>query len=224
MNPQISTGVVNQAEWPKAGDVDDCWAVATLTALHAVAPWLFLPNIRAFRAASGNPDERNVADGGSIRQCALAIRVLWPKIGALIATAAGERNWTWLEAKLRAGHVAMVFVLSRELSKTYGFGGTHACAAALVDGKLRFANPLAPAFSRWDEISWGELERAVKAFPNPGVHAVVMPLVEDAFPTHPLYVIPGTPDPLELSEAEARGYARAKKKAAEVAATAIAGI
>jgi hypothetical protein len=224
VDPQISTGVVNQADWPKPGDIDECWCAATLQAIHAVFSWLRLVGFKAFRAAAGNPDEVNKADGGTIRQIRDAIRALWPKAGALIETSAGERNWTWLEARLRAGHVCVVFVLSSELSKTYGFGGTHACTAAFVNGKLRFANPLAPAFARWDEISWGELERAIKAFPNPGVHAVVMPLVDVAFPTHPLYVAPGTPDPDELAKAEARGYERAKAKAAEVAAMAIAGI
>lgn len=224
MDPQISTGVVNQVDWPKPGDIDECWSAATLQAVHAVAPWLRLVGFSAFRAAAGNPDEVNKADGGTIRQCALAIRGLWPKLGALIETSTGERTWAWLEGKLKAGHVAMVFVLSSELSKTYGFGGTHACTAALVNGKLRLANPLAPSFARWADISWGELERAVKAFPNPGVHAVVMPLVEVAFATHPLYLAPGTPDPDELVEAEARGYQRAKKAAGEAATAAIAGI
>lgn len=191
---QLSLGIVNQVVWPKAGDVDDCWACATIQAGIAVAPHLPQPNITRFRAAAGNPDEPNKPDGGTIRQCATAIRTLWPKLGALIDTSAGEHTWAWLRDMVEG------------------------------DAPPKIANPLAPAQSRWDDISWAALERAVKAFPNPGVHAVVMPTVEEAFTTHPLYLAPGTPDPVELDEAEARGFEAAKKLAGTVATTAIAGI
>lgn len=225
MKPQITTGVVNQVTWPKAGDVDDCWVCAVLGAVHACAPWEPLPNIRVFRAAAGNPDEPNKPDGGTIRQSAQAIRSLWPRIGALIQTSAGEHTWSWLVSKMKGeGRPASIFVKSSELPKPYGFGGLHAIAGVFVGGAWRISNPLAPAQSRWDAITANALERAVKAFPNPGVHAIVFPTVEEAFATHPLYLAPGAPDPAALVEAEERGFQAAKQLAGQVATAAIAGI
>jgi hypothetical protein len=225
MNPQITSGVVNQVHWPKAGDVDDCWVCSVLGALHACAPWLRLPNIEVFRAAAGNPDEPNKPDGGTIRQSSEAIKKLWPLIAPLTQTAAGEHTWSWLVEKVKAeGRVASVFVKSSELPANYGFGGLHAIAVAYINGVWRISNPLAPAQSRWDQITENALERAVKAFPNPGVHAIVFPTVEEAFATHPLYLPPGTPDPVELAEARDAGYAEAKQKARDASDAAIAAI
>lgn len=182
MRLQLSTGVINQKLWPAAGDVDDCWAVANMTAVHACAPWLRLPDITKYRNAAGNPDDPRNPDGGTIRQNARATRTLWPALGKLIEVSEGDMTYARLEKLLREGHPASVFVVSKTLPLDfqYGFGGLHAVAFAFDDGEFRIANPLAPAHSRWRVIQEGSLEIAVKSWPGKGAYCIVFPTIDEA--------------------------------------------
>lgn len=184
---QISS-VINQSLQPKAGDVDDCWAVATMAVVHAVAPWVRIPSVTKFRAAAGNPDDPG-PDGGSISQIAKAVNTLWPKLGAIDIVSKGRLSWKEFRAKVKDGHPAVLFCVSRNLPLylQYGFLGLHAVSVAWDGEDLRLANPLAPAQSRWQVITELALERAAKSWPGTGIYAVLMPTVEDAFKTHPLY-------------------------------------
>lgn len=192
MQPQTSF-VMNQAIAPTAGDVDDCWCLAAIMAVLAVAPWLAVPTVKRFRAAAGNPDDPAQPDGGTIAQVARGIRTLFPEIGALIAATAGTLGWVPFKSLIQSGHVACLFLRSSRLpvELQFGFGGLHASALAWNEGWL-FGNPLAPAQSRWRRIEDGAIEAAAKSWPGEGVFAVVMPTVEEAFKTHPLY--PGSLD------------------------------
>lgn len=226
MKPQISIGVANQVLWPKAGDVDDCACLACMSAVLAVAPWLPMPNIRKFREASGVPDHRGEPDGHSINEVARAMRKLWPALAKLTTVSAGDLTKERVLTEIEGGRPAMLFVWSGALpaDQQYGFSGGHAIAAVYVDGEFLIANPLAPAHSRWKTIGRNRLGEALRAMPGPGARAILMPTVEQAFTTHPLYLAPGTPDPVELDAAEARGFEAAKALAGQVATQAIAGI
>lgn len=190
MLPTISSGVINQATWPQAGDVDDCWAVAAMTALHACASWETLPSITKYREAAGNPDDPTRPDGGTIAQNAKAIRTLWPEIGQLITVSEGRLTWLEFADKAKDERPACLFVRSGELPSEhqYGFAGLHAIAVVFIKGTgWKISNPLAPAQSRWKDIAGVAVERAAKAWPGKRIYAVLMPTVEDAFKTHPLY-------------------------------------
>lgn len=224
MKPQLSIGVANQELWPKAGDTDDCFALATMQAVLAVAPWERMPNIRKFREAAGNPDTPGVPDGGSIRQCAKAIRALWPALGPLITVSDGSLTKGAVLSLIEAGQVAMLFVKSGELpaDQQYGFTGGHAISAAF-DGQFKIANPLAPAHSRWKAIGRDRLATAIGKFPGTGAFAIVMPTLEAAFVTHPLYQPPidcGT----QVADAVAAATVVVKAETKEAALAAVAGI
>ena len=186
MNPQHTVGAFSQHYWPGVGDIDDCWVVASLQAVAAVAPWSYLHTVPTFRAKAGNPDEAGVQDGGTIAQSAKAIRALYPELDIEVST--GNLTWSQFLSRVKAGHPAMVFLMSSGLldKYEYGYKGEHAVAVAWDGASLRIANPLARPHSRWRVIAPSELETAVKAVAGAGVQGILMPTVAQAFQTHPL--------------------------------------
>lgn len=190
VNPHLSSGVFSQKMWPGVGDVDDCWCLADLMAVHAVAPWASLPDITKYRAAAGNPDKPGPT-GGNIAHSTKAIRALYPKLAIFTSTAnAGPLTWAAFASKMKTGNrrAASLSVLSSALppSLTFGFYGTHRVTVTYT-GKWRIANPLAQPHARWSVISEADLKRAVQAYPGDYVGCVLLPTVEKAFMTHPLY-------------------------------------
>ena len=189
MNPHLSSGVFSQSWWPGNGGrpYDDCWCLADMMAVHAVAPWLSLPSVVKYRKAAGNPDEPGIPDGGTIDQSAKAIRALWPKIGKLIKVLKAD-SWAEFEAAITKDRTASLSVKSGSLplSHQYGFKGTHRVCVAKVDSGWLIANPLAPPHSYYRTISEAALQKAVRDYPAQGTYAIVMPSVAAAFKTHPL--------------------------------------
>jgi hypothetical protein len=187
MLPQFTTGIFNQKAWPKAGDVDDCWVIADLMAIHGVAPWLRLPNVTVYRAAAGNPDKPGPTPG-SVDQSAKAIRALYPKFGETIRVLKGLPFNEFIPM-LKAGHPASIGVLSGKLPQDlqFGYAGPHRVAVFWNGSEIRLANPLARAHSRSRPVPEDVFHAAVKAHPLAAVHAVVMPSVEEAFLLHPLH-------------------------------------
>ena len=219
MNPTISVGVFNQVHWPEAGDVDDCWCLADLMAVHAVAPWSALPGITAYRAAAGVPDQIGPT-GGSISASAKAIRALYPGL-AIEVSANHELTWAAFMLGLTAHRAASLSVLSSALpaEHRYGFAGQHRVAVAITT-ELKLGNPLAPAHSKWKPISPTQLRIAVAAYPGgPNPNCILTPSVEDAFTTHPLYAAPADCT-APAKAAHDAGYAEAKA----AAGAAVAGI
>jgi len=189
MNPTISVGVFSQRFWPQAGDPDECWALADMMALHAVASWLILPGITKYRTEAGNPREPGPT-GGTIKHSERAIKALFPEIGSLIDVhPAGELTPATIISKIKPHGAASVSVLSSKLPEEhrYGFNGTHRVAVAIT-GDLRIGNPLAPAHSKWKMIEEDQLKAAIAAYPEGiGGGVIFMPTVEAAFRTHPLF-------------------------------------
>jgi hypothetical protein len=187
VNPHLSSGVFYQKAWPGwGGDADDCWVLADLMAIHAVAPWVSLPNVAEYRKAAGNPDDPG-QDGGTIDQSVKAIKANWPEIGKLITVHKGA-SWDKFNASMTKDRVASVSVLSASLPPEvkYGFNGTHRVTYAKVDSGWYIANPLAPPHSRYRKITAAWVKKSVLDYPVPGVYAIVMPSVAAAFKTHPL--------------------------------------
>jgi hypothetical protein len=187
MDPQVSVGAFHQASWPGAGDVDDCWAIADLQAIHAVAPWLRLVTVPAYREAAGNPDLPGPT-GGSIADSRRAIRILYPGLGADYMDQDPVVPFAALLARLKAGAVASVSVMNGKLPPSLRFGtyaGGHRVAVFYDNPTLRVLNPLAPAHQRAKPITPDQLKAACLAF-APGIRAVVFPDPDTAFRTHPL--------------------------------------
>lgn len=182
---QTTVGVLNQARWPGAGDVDDCWCLADFQALLAVAPWIVLPGIPAYRAAAGNPDLPGPT-GGTIAHSRRAIRALFPELD--IEATDGEMAWPALLELVRAGRPASLAVVSGALPPRlqFGFAGKHRVMVWSNGAELRVLNPLAPAHSRGLVIEPAALRNAVEAW-GAGVRAVIMPTAAAAFRGHPLY-------------------------------------
>jgi hypothetical protein len=182
---QFSTGVFNQKRWPKAGDVDDCWCLADLMAVHGVAPWLRLPNITEFRAAAEKPDVQGVPNGGTVDDSFKAIRKLWPDLQ--VELVAGGTFATVLAA-IKGGRPVSLSVLSGSLPAAlqFGFTGAHRVCVYWNATDLKVLNPLARPHSRSKVIEEAVLEKAANDHPPRHVDAVLMPTSEAAFRTHPL--------------------------------------
>lgn len=198
----------SQKTWPGAGDLDDCWVVATLWCANAVAPWLYLQSSNQFRRAAGDPDDGH-NDGGRLSEIMQACRTLWPQLHV----EPHRDTWASLLRKIDAGHPVSVAVRSSALPPRlqYGFGGLH--QVALYNrgtGPLGIMNPLARDRSRPEYISRDAAKEAAKAYAGDGkVYAAVFPTEAVAFTTHPLYVAPvpcpePPPPPPDCSDVQAQ--------------------
>jgi hypothetical protein len=150
--------VFSQLRFPKAGDVDDCWVVATIWAAKSVAPSIAMPDATQFREAARDPDD-GVRDGGNNDEMALAVRTLWPRIPLVDFRSA---RWDRFLRFVRDGHVASVAVLSSSLPRNlrFGFAGAHQVGVAWDGSNLRLMNPLAREGSAPAVIAEAALRKA----------------------------------------------------------------
>lgn len=208
--------VFNQVKWPLAGDIDDCWVVSAIQAVNVVAPWLRLPSVKEFRANAGDPDDGN-HDGGNLHEIVEGITNTWPALagGKLNVIRAG--TWDELVADLKDHRPVSLAVKSMFLPERlrYGFNGYHQVTMAMkADGSVMFANPLAPVYSRWDElIAPDEVKEAVLRYGadkvgHRSVFAVTVPPEAAMLLLHPLWKPVG-------GGAYAEGYATARTKAVD---------
>lgn len=176
--------VYSQRFWPGRRDHDDCWVLASLQAAHAVAPWLPLVGVRAFRKAAGKPDDPNQPDPGDERDMARGLRKLYPTL-AIEVVSNGE--WRTFRKAVEGGRPAALILRAGSLppDHQFGFAGIHAVTVAFEDGTWLHADPLANPHSKPLAIERSAVRTAVKAF-APGVHAVLMPTEAEALRAHPL--------------------------------------
>lgn len=177
--------VMSQELWPGAGDVDDCWCLAGMQAIDAVAPWVRMVGVKAYREAAGKPDTPGVPNGGTEHDIAAGLRKLYPAIPVEIIDGGA---WDTFIAKGRAGRPAALLGLSGALPVAYrfGFSGIHAVTVAFEGGEWLIANPLARPHSKPLPIPQSAIRAYVEGY-QPKVHAVLMPTAADAFRRHPLY-------------------------------------
>lgn len=175
--------VFSQRRWPGfGGDLDDCWAVASIQAVNVTSPWLRLVGISAFRKAAGNPDDPTKADGGDTAQIVRGIRGCYPALADHLRVLRGG-TWSALLAHAAAGRPATIAIDSSKLPADlrFGFTGRHqVCVAQLPSGAVMLANPLAQPYARWLKVSWDALRPAITGYGRirsgtPGVWAVVLP-------------------------------------------------
>lgn len=186
MRPQIFQ-VFSQRDWPGIGDVDDCWVLASLQAVHTVAPWLKLPGVKVFRDRAGVLDVPGQLDVGDEHDMKRGLDALYPTLGLEILDGMPFSEFV---GKLRSGRPAAVIIkagdLPDELQTTYK--GIHAVTVAFDDetGAILMADPLARAHSKPVPIAQPALKNAIEGF-KPNVHAVLMPTIQRALQTHELH-------------------------------------
>lgn len=197
----------SQRAWPGAGDVDDCWVIAGLQAIHASAPWLRDVGVKPFREAAGKPDVPGVPNGGTEDDIAAGLRKLYPSIPVEVASG---MPWDRFVAACKAGQPAALLGLSGALPAVYrfGFAGVHAVTVAW-EGEWLLANPLAPPHSHPLPIEQHAIRDYSEGY-KPNVHAVLMPTALQAFRNHPF---------LEDAMAHAIGVERARATAIAADAT-----
>lgn len=158
---------VSQVGFPGAGDLDECWLVATLTCLKNICPRLALPNARTFRDAAGVPDVQGRDNGGTGYDIGRAFRELYPGL----PFAGYTFTWADFKDRMKPGVVASIAVMSSALpgGLQYGFGGGHRVAVELLpDDTWLFLNPLAKNGTRPQKISQADLRLAAAKFAGAG--------------------------------------------------------
>jgi hypothetical protein len=164
--------VFNQAKWPGARDVDDCWAVSGIQCVNVTAPWLRLVSIPAFRRAAGKPDTTG-ADGGQPEDIKRGVESLFPAWyrDETRLRIRRQESWeslvTWAQERPEGHRPLSIAVVSAKLPTRIQFGFLKLHQLSLVvkgDGTWLVANPLAPVYSRWERINPAELRPAVMAY------------------------------------------------------------
>lgn len=168
-------GIYNQAIYPDAEDLDDCWVVATVWAARASDPNLRKPTVTEFRRHAGDPDD-GVTDGGTLEEVVKGARGSWPTVPIIRY----HGSWQGFLDLLHRGKIASAAVLSMRLPMTYGFLGWHQVGVAFEDGRYYVANPLAPEGSAPTRISVDALRAAV--MPLGYARAVFFPAPETDVP------------------------------------------
>lgn len=157
--------VLSQKAYPGVGDIDDCWAIATIWAAVGAKRTARKPSIYEFRKAAGNPDDPWRSDGGNIDQIARAIPIIWPgQPYSIVKTL----SWAEFRRHLDAGQYISVACLSSRLpySLRFGFYGNHQVGVVKVNGVIYCANPLAPNGSAPQPIREEILKYAVVGVAN----------------------------------------------------------
>lgn len=176
---------VSQRDYPQAGDIDDCWCVADLAAMHTVAPWLYWPGITAYREAASVPDRPHKPDGGQLVDSVTALRKLWPEY-AVRRIIGG--TWAELTTAWHDGRPTSVSVLSSELPARlrFGFDGFHRVTILRKpDGQLVFMNPLQQPMDRWIDVREDDVKPAILAYGKAkrgvrSAYAVTFPTLSEA--------------------------------------------
>jgi hypothetical protein len=157
---QVSTGVLSQRYYPGVGPgpLDDCWALADLMALHAIAPEVSLPSVTTYRVRAGVPDTATGSEGGSLEDSLRALRASWHGSAELF-----RGTFAAFLARLKAGAVASASVLSGSLPSAlrFGFLRNHRVMVFWSSTGLKVLNPLAPPHSRAKAISAAALQKAM---------------------------------------------------------------
>lgn len=166
----ILPAAISQRTYLKAGDIDDCWAVATVWAAVA-AGQTYRPDMTVFRAAAGNPDKPGPT-GGDYHQIARAVSILWPSATFEVFAA---KDWPGFVAKLYEGWIASLAVLSAKLPPPlrYNFYGTHQLGVGMAGGLLYVMNPLMTDGDSLKAISESELKTATLTVADGWVLAVL---------------------------------------------------
>lgn len=179
-------GAISQVGYPGAGDLDDCWVIATIWAATASDPSLRKPTVTEFRRHAGDPDD-GFMDGGSLDEVFKGSRGVWPDQPVIKYSG----DWAGFKQYVQEGRTASLAVNSARLPARmrYGFNGPHQVGIAWDDGFV-LMNPLARNGTPPQPITEAELRPAATAlYANGQVRAAIYPAPEDD--VLPIYSVPG---------------------------------
>jgi hypothetical protein len=181
---------ISQIGYPGAGDIDDCWVVATVWAATASRPGIRQPTVTEFRRHAGDPDD-GYRDGGSLTEIMDGCAGSWPGLDVLKFE---STSWPIFSELVKSGRPASVALNSGALPPIhrYGFFGAHQCGLAWTGTGFVLANPLAPDGSPPKYITEAAIRHAMQQL-VPGLdllRAAVFPAPEEDMPG--LTTTPGT--------------------------------
>lgn len=155
---------ISQIGYPLAGDIDDCWAVATIwAARRSLGPTMYMPTMTEFRRAAGNPDDPHASDGGTTDQIKVACTQLWPQLAVQYYRSQDRAGF---ELLLKRGWTASLALLSSHLplSMRHNFRGGHQVGVFHDGVGLRMMNPLQKDGATPYKISADNLISAARAW------------------------------------------------------------
>ncbi len=166
--------VMNQALFPGAGDIDDCWVVATIWAAKVADPSIEVPDIPTFRMAALSPNVDGVDNGGNNDRITRGAEKLWPHLPLIDFRLNG---WGKLMGHLKAGRPVSLGLIAGKLKPghRFGFHGAHQVGVVWDGVELRVMNPLAVRGSQPHSIGEAELRAAALALDQTHFRAVVFP-------------------------------------------------
>ena len=153
--------VLSQRTYPGVGDIDDCWAIATIWAAASSKPTIAYPTVTTFRQKAGKPDLPGPT-GGNIFDCNQGADGCWPTLPNYLEVTA---SWSEITDRINAHQPGSISLHSAYLPSRlrYNFYGTHQVGVHRTSrlGPIYCMNPLAPANTTPGTISWSELKNAM---------------------------------------------------------------
>lgn len=152
--------VLSQRTYPGAGDIDDCWCVASIWAAASSKPTIVYPTITTFRKYAEKPDLPGPT-GGNIFDINKAADAIWPTLPNYLEVTS---RYDDIKEHIKAGRPGTVSLDSAALPDRlqYNFIGKHQVGVQMIADKLYCMNPLAPANTTPGRISYAELEVAMR--------------------------------------------------------------
>jgi hypothetical protein len=153
--------ILSQRTYPSAGDVDDCWVVATVWAAAQSKKTIAYPTVTTFRKFAERPDLPGPS-GGNIDDCNRGADGCWPTLPNYLNKTS---SWDVIHDNIAAHRPGSVGVLSSALPSRlrYNFLGTHQLGVYLQGDVLYCMNPLGPSGDEPDKILYSELQKAMLA-------------------------------------------------------------
>jgi len=153
---------ISQIGYLGAGDIDDCWCVATIWAAKAAGVPDWHVSVTEYRHWARNPD-RPGSTGGTLDHVIRGARGCWPnaKVRRYRST-----SWDGFISLLKAGWIGSLAVRcsALPLRLQYHYKLLHQVGVAYHNGKYYIADPLAPNGSRPKEITGAEMRKAARGF------------------------------------------------------------
>lgn len=166
--------VFSQRTWPGANPpgettLDDCWVLSAIQALNVVDPGARLVGSKVFRAAAGDPDDGD-RDGGQLAEIIAGIEGCFPQYKGKLKAHRGV-SYDVVRRLLAEGRPLSLATAGDLLPDKARYGVTvpHQVTVAQPT-RLRgtdralVANPMAPAYSSWVEVTLSELRPSVMGY------------------------------------------------------------
>ena len=157
--------------YPGAGDIDDCWVVATVWAAIAAGE-TYKPSVPVFRSLAGNPDRPGPTGGSGYHVWKGSVGA-WPNHKIRKYTSS---NWDGFISLLKAGWIASLGIRLSGLPSSHRYGykdGLHQIGVAYQNGTYYYMDPNQPNGSAPRAVSGYELRTAARGFSGGTISATM---------------------------------------------------